>query len=148
MPRIVRRAEVAWEGSLARGSGTATAVTTGAFTLPIDEPSRVADGPERTSPEELLAAAHAGCYSMSLAGEIARAGGRVEALRVLCTVTMDEVPGKGHQIVASEIDASARATGIDQGSLEEAAATADEGCPFSALIRASASVSVTATLES
>ena len=148
MPRIVREASVAWEGSLSRGSGTATAGT-GSFTLPIDLPSRVGDrGIEKTSPEELLAAAHAGCYSMSLAGEVARAGGTVERLDVTCTVTMDEVEGKGHLVVASEIEARGRAEGIDAAGFERAAQVADEGCSFSALIRASASVSVSARLES
>jgi osmotically inducible protein OsmC len=145
MPRIVREADVAWEGSLSRGSGVATAGT-GAFELPVDLPSRVGDPGGKTSPEELLAAAHATCYSTSLAGEIAQAGGTVERLDVHCRITMDEVTGKGHLIVASEIDVKARAQEIDADGLEHAARAADEGCPFSALIRASASVSVRAEL--
>ena len=145
MPRIVREADVAWEGSLSRGSGVATAGT-GAFELPVDLPSRVGDPGGKTSPEELLAAAHATCYSTSLAGEIAQAGGTVERLDVHCRITMDEVAGKGHLIVASEIDVKARAEGIDADGLDHAARAADEGCPFSALIRASASVSVRAEL--
>jgi lipoyl-dependent peroxiredoxin len=147
VPRIQREASVAWEGSLSRGSGVATAAT-GAFELPVDLPSRVGDPGGKTSPEELLAAAHASCYVTSLAGEIARAGGTVERIDLTCTVTMDEVGEKGHLIVASEIDARARAEGIDAAGLERAAQVADDGCPFSALIRASASVSVRAILDS
>ena len=147
MPRIVREATLAWDGSLSRGSGTATAGT-GAFALPVDLPSRVGEPGEKTSPEELLAGAHATCYGTSLAGEIARAGGTVEDLDVHCVITMDEVGDKGHLIVASDIDVRARATGIDQAGVDEAARVADEGCPFSALIRASASVSVRAELAS
>ena len=147
MPRIVREAAVAWEGSLSRGSGVATAGTA-AFQLPIDLPSRVGDPGGKTSPEELLAAAHAGCYATSLAGEIATAGGTVERLDVRCSVTMDEVAGKGHLIVSSALDVRGRAAGIDQAGFERAAHAADDGCPFSALIRASATVSVLATLES
>ena len=147
MPRIVREASLAWDGSLSRGSGTATAGT-GAFALPVDLPSRVGEPGEQTRPEELLAAAHATCYGTSLAGEIARAGGTVEHLDVRCVITMDEVGDKGHLIVASDIDVQARATGIDQAGVDEAARMADEGCPFSALIRASASVSVRAELAS
>jgi lipoyl-dependent peroxiredoxin len=147
VPRIQRDASVAWEGSLSRGSGVATAGT-GAFELPVDLPSRVGDPGGKTSPEELLAAAHASCYVTSLAGEIARAGGTVERIDLTCTVTMDEVGDKGHLIVASEIDARARAEGIDAAGLERAAQVADDGCPFSALIRASASVSVRAVLDS
>jgi lipoyl-dependent peroxiredoxin len=146
VPRIVRRAAVAWEGSLSRGAGTATAVSSSAFELPIDLPSRIADDPGKTSPEELLAAAHACCYSTSLAGEIARAGGTVERLDVSCTITLDEVEGKGHLVVASELEVRARATGIDTAGLEAVVRKADEGCTFSALIRASASVSVRAEL--
>ena len=147
MPRIVREAAVAWDGSLSRGSGVATAGA-GAFELPVDLPSRVGDPSGTTSPEELLAAAHAGCYTMSLAGEIARAGGTVERLDVTCTVTMDEVAGKGHLVVSSELDARGRAAGIDDAGFARAAQAADDGCSFSALIRASASVSVRAVLES
>ena len=147
MPRIVREATLAWDGSLSRGSGTATAGT-GAFALPVDIPARVGEPGAKTSPEELLAGAHATCYGTSLAGEIARAGGTVDHLDVRCVITMDEVGDKGHLIVASEIDAQARASGIDQAGLEDAARVADEGCPFSALIRASASVSVRAELAS
>jgi osmotically inducible protein OsmC len=148
VPRIVRQAEVAWEGSLSRGTGIATATSSGTFELPIDIPSRIADKPGKTSPEELLAAAHAGCYSTSLAGEIARAGGTVDRLDVTCTVTLDEVEGKGHLVVSSELDVTARADGIDDAGLELAARKADDGCTFSALIRASASVSVRAQLAS
>ena len=137
---------MAWEGSLSRGAGTATATSSGTFALPIDLPSRVSDKPGRTSPEELLAAAHAGCYSTSLAGEIARAGGTVERLDITCTITVDEVDGKGHLVVSSELDVRARAEGIDEAGLERVARAADAGCTFSALIRASASVSVRAEL--
>ncbi|HUQ23755.1 MAG TPA: OsmC family peroxiredoxin [Gaiellaceae bacterium] len=146
MPRIVREAAVAWRGSLSRGAGVASAGT-GAFELPIDLPSRIGENVDRTSPEELLAAAHAGCYATSLAGEIARAGGTVGTLDVRCTVTMDEVPGKGHLIVASELDVTGRAEGIDEAGFEGAVRAADAGCSFSALIRASASVTVRAHLQ-
>ena len=106
----------------------ATATSSRTFELPIDLPSRIADKPGKTSPEELLAAAHAGCYSTSLAGEIARAGGTVERLDVTCTVTLDEVEGKGHLIVSSELDVRAQAEGIDDAGLERVARKADEGC--------------------
>lgn len=148
MPRIVRMTDVAWEGSLSRGSGIAKAGT-GAFELPIDLPSRIGDAGSvsKTSPEELLAAAHAGCYTTGLAGEIASAGGTVERLDVSCVVTMDEVAGKGHVIVSSELDVRAKAEGIDASTFERVARAADDGCPFSALIRGTATVSVRAQLE-
>jgi lipoyl-dependent peroxiredoxin len=148
VPRIVRQAAVAWEGSLARGAGTVTATSSETFELPIDLPARIADKPGKTSPEELLAAAHAGCYSTSLAGEIARAGGTVERLDIVCTVTVDEVEGQGHLVVSSELDVQARAGGLDAAGLDSAARVADKGCTMSALIRGSASVSVRAELVS
>ena len=145
-----RRASVTWKGDLRSGSGTIDEVGSGAFgPLNVSWDARSDESPGgKTSPEELLAAAHAGCYSTSLAGEIARAGGTVERLDVSCTITLDEVEGKGHLIVSSELDVQARAEGIDQAGLEQVARKADEGCTFSALIRASASVSVHAELAS
>jgi osmotically inducible protein OsmC len=146
MPRIVRAADVAWEGSLSRGAGVATAATSEAFSLPVDLPSRIADEPGKTSPEELLAAAQAACFTTSLAGEIARAGGTVERLDVRCEVTIDEVAGEGHRVVSSALEARAAAA-IEPGAFEEAVAAADAGCTFSALVRASASVTVRAELD-
>ena len=146
VPRIVRDATVAWEGSLSRGAGVAKAGT-GAFELSVDLPSRIGDPGGKTSPEELLAAAHASCFVTSLGSELHRAGTPAERVDVHCTITMDEVDGKGHFIVASAISARVVAPGADDAILVAAAAAADEGCPFSALIRASATVTVEATLE-
>ena len=127
MPRIERNATVTWEGNVARGAGEITAGT-GAFGgLPYSLPSRIGAGDEaKTSPEELLAAAHAGCYAMGLASELTKRGAPPQLLEVRCRVTMDEVEGKGHQIVHSTIDASARADGIDAAAFADAAQVADE----------------------
>jgi osmotically inducible protein OsmC len=147
MPRIVREADATWEGTLARGSGTLTATSSGTFVdLPITLASRLAIQQGKTSPEELLAAAHANCFITSLAGELGRAGTPPERIAVRCTITMDEVEGGNHRIVASAIDATAWAEGADAELLGRVAQEADEGCPFSALIRASADVTVTVTL--
>ena len=147
MPRVRRAAEVIWEGNLARGGGRITA-DTGAFAnLPYSAATRVGAPDGKTSPEELLAAAHAGCYAMSLAGELSRAGTPPERIDVRAVVTLDEVPGQGHRIVGSEIRVCVRVEGVEAADLERVATTADEGCPFSALIRASGSVSVKTELE-
>src|SRR5919197_3374876 len=99
MPRIERSADVVWEGNVARGSGWISA-RSGAFgDLPYSLATRIGDSDGKTSPEELLAAAHAGCYAMSLAGELAGAGSPAERLRVTANVTLDEVPGQGHLVV-------------------------------------------------
>jgi lipoyl-dependent peroxiredoxin len=145
LPRIERTAEVVWNGNLARGEGHLSAAT-GAFRdLPYSEPSRVGPPGGKTSPEELLAAAHAGCYAMSLAGELARTP--PERLDVRATVVMDEVEGKGHRIVASQLHVRARVPGLDEATFSRAVEAADAGCPFSALIAASADVAIDATLE-
>jgi osmotically inducible protein OsmC len=147
MPRIVREADITWEGTLSRGSGVVSATSSGAFELPVTIAARVGEPEGKTSPEELLAAAHATCFVTSLAGELARAGTPPEHLELRCTITMDEVEGMGHRIVSSAISARGAAPGADAASFAQAAEVADAGCPFSALIKASATVTVEATLE-
>jgi lipoyl-dependent peroxiredoxin len=147
VPRVQRSADVTWEGNVARGAGTISAET-GAFReLGFSLPTRIGASEGKTSPEELLAAAHAGCYAMSLASELTQAGTPPERLDVTATVTLDEVQGGSHRIVSSEVRARARGDGIDAGSLEQAARAADDGCPFSALIKASGTVDVQVELE-
>lgn len=147
MPRIVREADIVWEGTTARGSGVVSAASSGAFELPATLASRVGDPEGKTSPEELLAAAHAICYVTSLGSELARAGTPPERLEVRCRITMDEVEGVGHRIVSSAITASGISPGTDAASFAQAAEAADAGCPFSALIKASATVTIDAKLE-
>jgi osmotically inducible protein OsmC len=147
VPRIVRDAEVVWEGTVARGAGVVEAASSGAFSLPVTIASRVGDPEGKTSPEELLAAAHAACFVTSLGSELARAGTPPDRLDVRCRITMDEVEGQGHLIVASAISASGDVPGCGAEAFAQAAAAADAGCPFSALIKASATVTVDARLD-
>jgi osmotically inducible protein OsmC len=147
MPRIVREADVAWEGTVSRGAGVVRAASSAAFALPVTIASRVGDPEGKTSPEELLAAAHATCFVTSLGSELARAGTPPDRLTVHCTITMDEVEGVGHRIVSSAISARGVAPGADAASFAQAAEAADVGCPFSALIKGSATVTVEAKLE-
>jgi osmotically inducible protein OsmC len=147
MPRIVREAEIDWEGTTARGSGVVRAASTGSFELSATIASRIEVIEGKTSPEELLAAAHATCFVTSLGSELARLGNPPERMHVRCTITMDEVEAAGHRIVASHIAARAVVPGADDATLAAAAEAADAGCPFSALIRATATVSVEAVLE-
>ena len=144
----VRHAEVSWSGDLQTGSGVIKYVTSGVFSrLPVSWASRTSAHNGKTSPEELLAAAHAACYSMSLATELTRDRTPPERLDVRSTIVMDEVEGEGHRIVASELRVRAIVRGSDDGAFADAARRADEGCPFSALIRASGTVSIDAILE-
>ena len=147
MPRIVREADVVWEGTMSRGAGVVEATSSRAFELPVTIASRVGDPEGKTSPEELLAAAHATCYVTSLGGELARARTPPERLHVHCTIIMDEVEGVGHRIVASEIVATGAVPGCDAAAFAQAAEAADQGCSFSALIRASATVTIDAKLD-
>ena len=147
MPRIVREAEIDWEGTTARGSGVVRAVSTGSFELPFTIAARVDVIEGKTSPEELLAAAHATCFVTSLGSELARLGTPPDRMYVHCTITMDEVEGSGHRIVASHISARAVAPDANEETFAAAAQAADIGCPFSALIRASAAVTYDAILE-
>lgn len=146
MPRIVREADIVWEGTTARGSGVVRAATSGAFELPTTIASRIGEPEGKTSPEELLAAAHAACFVTSLGSELARAETPPERLEVRCTITMDEVQGLGHRIVSSAIQARGSVPGCDAAGFAQAAEAADSGCPFSALIRASATVTVDARI--
>ena len=147
VPRVQREATVSWEGNVARGSG-AIGAATGAFSeLPYSLASRIERRDGKTSPEELLAAAHAACYAMSLAGELAGAGTPVEHLDVRATVTLDQVEDGSHRIVSSELLARARVKEQDAETLNRLAVSASEGCPFTKLIEASATVTVNATLE-
>jgi osmotically inducible protein OsmC len=145
MPRIERTANVVWTGNVARGRGVISAGT-GAFEgLEFSLPVRIGRGTEgKTSPEELLAAAHAGCFAMSLAGELQNADARID---VDANVIMDEVPGKGHRVIESRVSVRAHAPGVDRETFERAVQAAHEGCSFSQLIEASAKVTIDAELE-
>jgi osmotically inducible protein OsmC len=147
VPRIVREAEIVWEGTTARGSGVVTAVSSGAFALPTTNASRIADPGGKTSPEELIAAAHASCFVTSLGSELARAEKPPERMDVRCMIVMDEVEGGDHRIVSSSITARARVPECDEATFQKAAEDADAGCPISALIRGTATVTVEARLD-
>jgi osmotically inducible protein OsmC len=147
VPRIERTATIAWEGSLSRGAGRLSAGSSAFVELPYSLAARVGAPDGKTSPEELLAGAHGGCLTMSVAGELSRAGAPPDRLETTCLIVLDEVEGQGHQIVASHVDVVAAADGLDDRGLQAAVAAADEGCPFSALLkRAGVDVRVSARL--
>src|SRR2546421_8397913 len=104
MPRIERTATIVWDGNLARGAGSLSAGS-GAFSgLGYSLPTRIGQPEGKTSPEELLAAAHGGCITMGLASELTGAGTPPARLDVTCLIVMDEVEGQGHQIVGSQVE--------------------------------------------
>src|SRR5262245_32299804 len=148
MPRIERRALVGWEGIVARGRGRLSA-SSGAFSeLPYSLATRIGQPEGQTSPEELLAAAHGGCLAMSVASELSSASTPPERLEASTTVRMDEVEGKGHQVVRSTVTIRGRVPGLDQAAWAKAVEAGDAGCPFSTLLRnAGVEVMVNAELE-
>jgi lipoyl-dependent peroxiredoxin len=143
MPRIERTVDVSWDGNVARGEGSVTGET-GAFTaLPFSLPSRIAAAAGKTSPEELLAAAHAGCFTMSLANELSTDGTPPGHLDVRCTIVMDELPGEGHQIVGSNLVVRVEAVGVPEDALSALIERAHRTCPFSTpLTKAGAEVKI------
>ena len=145
MATFARHADVEWNGTLMEGSGTAKAGT-GAFSLPVTFPSRIHEqGDSKTTPEELLAGAHAICYAMVLANTIGKQGGKAKRVRVTATVTADKSDA-GIKVVSSNLKAVVEGLeGIDTGGLSELAKNAEKGCPISNAIRGAVSIAVDAS---
>jgi lipoyl-dependent peroxiredoxin len=142
-----RRADVTWEGDLLKGSGVVSASTSNKFSqLPVSWASRT-EGPEgRTSPEELLAAAHASCYAMALSAGLGRGGNPPERLDVSSVVTFDRV-GDGWKVTSSALTVKGKVPGIDAEAFQKAAEAAKDGCPISGALKGNVELSVEATLD-
>ena len=144
MATFARHADVEWTGGLMDGAGKATAGTA-AFSLPVTFPSRIGEGDGKTTPEELLAASHAVCYAMGLAATLGRMGGKARRIAVTATVTADK-GDKGIQIQSSALTAQVEGLeGIDAGTLQDIANTAESGCPISNALRGAVTITVRAT---
>lgn len=143
----VRRAEVTWEGDLAHGSGHLSAVSSGAFRdLAVTWASRTERSDGRTSPEELIAAAHASCFAMALSYGLGNGGHPPERLTVSAEVTFDRAD-QGFKIVSSALTVRARVPGLDAQAFRQAAEQAKENCPVSQALRGNVMLSVDAALE-
>jgi osmotically inducible protein OsmC len=139
-----RTAEVTWRGSLREGAGTIERVGSGAFgPLDVTWASRTEEPDGRTSPEELIAAAHASCFSMALSGALARAGSPPEQLRTSATVTF--VPGTG--ITKSALRVRAKVPGMGEASFLEKAEEAKQNCPVSKALASVPEITLDAALE-
>ena len=133
-----------WQGSLVEGSGT-THAQSGAFPdLAVTWASRTERSAGKTSPEELLAAAHASCYCMGLSHELSEAGNPPEHLEA--TATVGFVPGEG--VKYSHIVVSGRVPSIDAAAFEAVAQSAGQNCPISGALQGNVEITVDATLES
>ncbi len=140
-----RRAEVTWQGDLQSGGGTIDRVGSGAFgPLDVTWASRAEDPAGRTSPEELIAAAHASCFSMALSGALGRAGTPPERLSTSATVTF--VPGEGITRIALEV--VGRVPGLDEAAFREAAEDAKMNCPVSKALASVPEIVLDARLDS
>jgi osmotically inducible protein OsmC len=123
-----RRADVVWQGSLMDGSGRIEQVTSGALGgLDVSWPSRSAEPEGKTSPEELIAAAHATCFSMALSHGLAQEGHAADRLDTSATVTFQ--PGEGITKIALAV--RGQVPGVDEDAFRQAAETAKENCPVS-----------------
>ena len=142
----IRRADVTWEGELASGSGVTTASTSGAFSqLPVSWASRTESADGRTSPEELIAAAHASCFAMAFSHGLGESGTPPTRLDVSATVTFDNVDG-GWKVVSSALTVRGEVSGVDQAGFAKAAEAAKDGCPVSQALKGNVELSVDATL--
>lgn len=142
-----RRAEVSWNGDLMSGSGTVSAVSSGAFRdLPVSWAART-ESPDKTSPEELIAAAHASCFAMAFSGALARAGTPPQSLAVSAEVTFDKLEA-GWKVTKSALTVRGVVPGISPADFVAAAEAARDGCPVSGALKGNVELSVEATLES
>jgi lipoyl-dependent peroxiredoxin len=143
-----RRADATWSGDLLNGRGTVSAATTSVFTeLPTTWASRIGEPEGVTSPEELLATAHASCFSMAVSNELAKAGTPPTSVRVTVNVTGDKLD-TGWTVLSSAIKVRGVVPGATADSFREAAEKAKDGCPISKALKGNVELSVEATLES
>ena len=136
MATFSRHVDVDWTGSIMEGKGNAKAGS-GAFTLPVTFPARIGEPQGHTSPEELIAAAHAACYAMALNATVGRKGGSIGRTRVTATVSADKGES-GITITTSKLKVIAEGLqGIEKGQFAEVAREAESKCPVSNALRGS-----------
>jgi osmotically inducible protein OsmC len=131
---MVKKAWAVWQGSIKEGGGTISTETGVLKEAPYGFKARFESGPG-TNPEELIGAAHAGCFSMALSGMLGSAGLTAAKIETHAAVTLDKV-GEGFEISAVHLTVSARIPGADKATFEEIANKAKTGCPVSKLLKA------------
>lgn len=143
----VRRADASWEGDLTSGKGVVSASTSGVFRdLTVSWAARTESSDGQTSPEELLAAAHAACYSMALSAGLTRAGHAPARLEVSAQVTFDRGES-GWRVQSSHLTVRGRVPGMDAEAFRREAEAAKDGCPISQALKGNVQLSVDSTLE-
>ena len=147
MAKAERTARVSWEGTLVQGNGKIVSVGSGAIgELPITWASRTEKSDGKTSPEELIAAAHAACYAMAFSHTLAQAGTPAQQLFVTATCAF-EPAGGGYKITTMDLTARGKVAGLDQAGFADAAHKAEQGCPVSNALRNNVEIRLTAQLE-
>ena len=143
-----RRATATWSGDLTSGAGTVSATSSGIFSdLPISWAARTEESGGKTSPEELVAAAHAACYSMAFSNGLAKGGHAPDRLDVTAEVTFAKQES-GWKVASSHITVRGRVPGISESDFRTAAEAARDGCPISVALKGNVELSVDARLES
>jgi osmotically inducible protein OsmC len=143
MPK--RTANARWDGTLQDGNGTMK-MATGSYEGPYSFQSSFQEG-DGTNPEELIAAAHAGCFSMALSADLGRAGHEAESVETTATVHLDKVEA-GFGITRIVLDTRARVPGIDEAEFQRIAEGAKQNCPVSQALAAVEAIELRAQLES
>jgi osmotically inducible protein OsmC len=147
MPEFSRHVTVDWQGPLREGGKGTARAGTGAFALPVSFLRRIGEAEGTTSPEELIAAAHASCYAMSINGAVGRKGGAIGTTHVTCTVTAD-LSQTGIKITTSALEVVAESlTGIDAAAFQGVAEEAEKSCPVSNALRGSLQITVKASVK-
>ena len=148
MPLAERRAEVVWEGTLTQGHGVITKVGSGAFgDLPVTWAARTERPDGKTSPEELIAAAHATCYSMAFSAVLTERGTPPVSLNVSAVFAFDVVDG-APKVTTVDLSVRGRVPGLDDAGFQEAAQAGEQLCPVSNALRGNVEIRLTAELES
>jgi osmotically inducible protein OsmC len=145
MAMAERTASTAWDGDLAKGKGILSGASGALSDLAVTWASRTERSEGKTSPEELIAAAHSSCFAMALSHELTQAGSPPEHLEVTSKVTLDQRDG-APTVTTSELTVTGRVPGIDQQAFTEAASNAGRDCPISRAL-AGVEVTVDATLQ-
>ena len=141
--QIRRKASAEWRGGLKDGKGTLSSASGVLENTQYSFGTRFEEG-KGTNPEELIAAAHAGCFAMALSGQLGEAGMTAESIRAEATVTLEKV-AEGFSVTASHLHLRARIPGADPAAFDKAAQAAKAGCPISKLLKAE--ITLDAALE-
>jgi lipoyl-dependent peroxiredoxin len=143
-----REATAVWNGGLLDGSGSFDVGTGAIPNQPVTWASRTEDPAGRTSPEELIAAAHASCYAMAFSYTLQNAGHAPEQLTVTAKVGFGPKPGGGMKVTHSNLTVRGKVSGLDQAGFADLARQGEQGCPVSNALRNNVEINLEATLES